>query len=104
MIESTLSTFLAGSKSTRLLKHGMTGQTLEIVPVSCVLNPCGRSSRCMAFNTPPDFGVAGVWLTAGVAMATSERITGPRTSSVSTRQADMGALPVISTVDGRECT
>jgi hypothetical protein len=34
MIVSMLSVFLSGSKSTRLLKHGIAGHTTEIVEVS----------------------------------------------------------------------
>jgi hypothetical protein len=39
MIVSTLSTFFSGSKSTRLLKHGMAGHTVEIVDVSRMEKP-----------------------------------------------------------------
>ena len=57
MMVSTLSIFLSGSNSTRLLKHGMPGQTVEMVAVSWMEKPWGRSSRCITFMTPPDFGV-----------------------------------------------
>src|SRR5437762_11238400 len=64
MMVSTLSVFFSGSNITRLLKQGMAGHTVEIVDVSWMAKPCGRSSRCITFRTPPDFGV---WLTAGPA-------------------------------------
>src|SRR2546425_6723470 len=35
----SLSVFFSGSKSTRLLKQGMAGQTVEIVAVSWMANP-----------------------------------------------------------------
>src|SRR3989442_368416 len=67
-IVSTLSVFFSGSKSTRLLKQGIAGQTVEIVDVSWIAKPCDRSSRSIMLRTPPDFGVGaeGVWLAAGL--------------------------------------
>src|SRR5882672_8559724 len=67
MIVSTLSVFFSGSKSTRLLKQGIAGQTVEIVDVSWIAKPCERSSRSIMLRTPPDFGVGagGVWPAAG---------------------------------------
>src|SRR2546427_12249045 len=70
MIVSALSVFLSGSKSTRLLRQGMAGQTVEIVAVSWVGNPCARSSRSIMLRTPPDLGA---WLVAGVARASVGR-------------------------------
>src|SRR5439155_892853 len=70
MIVSTLSVFLRGSKSTRLLRHGIAGQTVEIVAVSWMANPCGRSSRSIRLRTPPDLGG---WLVARIA-ARDERL------------------------------
>src|SRR5260370_29843372 len=82
MIVSTLSIFLSGSKSTRLLKQGIAGQTVEIVAVSWMAKPCARSSRSIMLSTPPDFGV---WLVAGAGGAATPRAgtrrkpgTGPR--------------------------
>src|SRR5206468_6391833 len=68
MIVSTLSVFLSGSKRTRLLRQGIAGQTVEIVAVSWMANPCGRSSRSIRLRMPPAFGVGdggGAWLVAG---------------------------------------
>src|SRR5262245_6317463 len=39
MTVSALSVFFNGSKSTRLLKHGIAGHTVEIVEVSCMAKP-----------------------------------------------------------------
>src|SRR2546426_12408668 len=61
MIVSTLSVFFSGSKSTRLLKHGMAGHTVEIVDVSWMEKPWDRSSRSIMLRTPPGFGVCDAW-------------------------------------------
>ena len=85
MIVSSLSVFLSGSKSTRLLRQGIAGQTVEIVAVSWMAKPCARSSRSIMLRTPPDFGVCdawGAWLVAGVA----------RTSVSSTRKNPSAAV------------
>src|SRR2546426_9369034 len=68
MIVSTLSTFLSGSKNTRLFRHGIAGHDVEMVPVSWTAKPSG-SSRCVTLSVPPDFGV---WLTAGPLSTTAE--------------------------------
>src|SRR5438105_15127609 len=82
---SMLSVFLSGSNITRLLKHGMDGHTEEMVDVSWMAKPCGRSSRCMTLRTPPDFGV---WLPAGVAAgAAAASVEMARTAT--TRRRDM---------------
>src|SRR5438552_12976435 len=54
---SALCVLTRGSKRTRLLKHGMAGHIVEIVEVSWIANPWGRSSRSLAFSQPPAFGV-----------------------------------------------
>src|SRR6266508_3200179 len=98
MIVSTLSVFFSGSNSTRLLRQGITGHTLEIVEVSWMAKPWDRSSRSIILRTPPDFGVCdawgvgdagGVWLVAG-AMS----VPAPRTMTTvehsAKRTRDMG--------------
>src|SRR5215467_1186249 len=55
---SGLSVFLSGSNSTRLLRHGMAGHTVEIVEVSWIEKPWGRSSRSVSVNVPPALGLA----------------------------------------------
>src|SRR5262245_6820289 len=57
MIVSALSVALRGSNSTRLLKHGIAGHTVEIVDVSWMAKPWGRSSRCVMARVPPGLGV-----------------------------------------------
>jgi len=59
---SRLSTFFMGSKSTRLLKQGMAGQTVEMVEVSWMAKPWARSSRSITLSEPP---ALGVWAGAG---------------------------------------
>src|SRR5437879_13361082 len=84
MTVSRLSTRFIGSYMTRLLKHGAAGNTVEMVAVSWIEKPCGRSSRCMAFRMPPDFGLdEGGWLIAGA--PTTIRTTTMRTRSDATR-------------------
>jgi len=56
MIVSALCVGLAGSKSTRLLKHGMAGHIVEMVGLSLIAKPCGKSSRSLRLSTPPVFG------------------------------------------------
>src|SRR5215813_14040745 len=73
MTVSALSVFFNGSNNTRLLKQGIAGHTVEIVDVSWMLKPCGKSSRSIMLRTPPDFGVGVVWLRAGVISATATR-------------------------------
>src|SRR5262245_33835175 len=82
MTVSALSTFFSGSKKTRLLKHGMAGHVVEIVDVSWMAKPCGRSSRCMMFSEPPDFGV---WLAAGT-LRTSARTADSMVTKVKLRR------------------
>src|SRR5262245_24929722 len=53
MIVSGLSFVLRGSNRTRLLKHGMDGHTDEIVAVSWMAKPWGRSSRWVSVRRPP---------------------------------------------------
>src|SRR3989449_11454140 len=73
---SSDSTFLVGSYTTRLLKHGMDGHTVELVCVSWIAKPCGRSSRWGMFRVPP---ALGVWLMAGgPSTTTSMRLTAGR--------------------------
>src|SRR5205823_14788066 len=57
-------------KSTRLLKHGMAGHMVEIVALSWMAKPCGRSSRNLSVSQPPDVG-ASPW------EGTLVRITSP---------------------------
>src|SRR5712691_7121745 len=59
---SALSVGLAGSKITRLLRHGIAGHTVEMVGVSWIAKPWDRSSRSMMLSDPPDLGV---WAAAG---------------------------------------
>src|ERR687888_485431 len=89
MIVSMLSVFFSGSKSTRLLKHGMTGHTDEIVDVSWIAKPCGRSSRWVTLRVPPPFGV---WLMAGVLSTTTT--TAKTASTANARVRDMSFLHV----------
>src|SRR5437762_12230601 len=86
MTLSALSVFFSGSKSTRLLKHGMAGHTEEIVDVSWIAKPCGRSSRCMTLRTPPDFGV---WLMAGV-VTNAAAMTAQTARTAMARRCDIG--------------
>ena len=86
MTVSRLSTRFIGSYMTRLLKHGAAGNTLEMVAVSWIEKPCGRSSRCMALRTPPDFGV---WLIAGVPATITTRTAARLTAATTTRGGDM---------------
>src|SRR5262249_62022115 len=58
MIVSTLWVGLSGSKSTRLLRHGMAGHIVEMVGLSWMAKPWGRSSRRRQVSTPPDLGVS----------------------------------------------
>src|SRR5947207_16028967 len=90
MMVSTLSVFFSGSNITRLLKQGMAGHTVEIVDVSWMAKPCGRSSRCITFRTPPDFGV---WLTAGGAAPPpgAAHTTAPRAAT-----PERGRVPSLS--------
>ena len=44
----------------------MDGNDVAIVDVSWTAKPCDRSSRCMRFRCPPDFGA---WADAGAAPA-----------------------------------
>src|SRR5207245_5365590 len=60
----------SGSKSTRLLKHGIAGHMVEIVALSWMAKPCGRSSRNLSVSQPPDVG-ASPW------QGTLVRITSP---------------------------
>src|ERR1700704_3947771 len=53
---STLCVGFSGSNSTRLLKHGMAGHMVEIVALSWIAKPCGRSSRNLSLSKPPDRG------------------------------------------------
>src|SRR2546427_10678262 len=53
---STLWVGFSGSKSTRLLRHGMAGHMVEIVGLSWMAKPCGRSSRSLKVIEPPDLG------------------------------------------------
>src|SRR5262245_7297424 len=52
-----LSVDLAGSKKTRLLKHGSAGKLVEYVELSWVAKPWGRSARSVTFRMPPALGV-----------------------------------------------
>jgi hypothetical protein len=47
MTVSRLWTGLSGSKKTRLLKHGMAGHIVEMVGLSWIAKPCGKSSRSL---------------------------------------------------------
>src|SRR6185503_10791283 len=57
---SMLSVGFAGSKKTRLLKHGRAGKLVEYVDASWMAKPCGRSSRSITLREPPLFGVCAV--------------------------------------------
>src|SRR5580765_8034899 len=61
---SIVSAGFIGSKYTRLLKHGEAGHTVAIVEVSWIDRPCGSSSRCITFRTPPYFGVCAIAVAA----------------------------------------
>src|SRR5262245_21352695 len=61
-----LSVGLAGSKNTRLLKHGSEGKLVEYVDVSWTAKPWGRSSRRITLRLPPVFGVSAVASEPGV--------------------------------------
>src|SRR5438093_12336850 len=89
MIVSTLSVFFRGSKSTRLLKQGIAGQTVEIVDVSWIAKPCERSSRSIMLRTPPDFGVGAVWLAAGLIRTNPTRNAIRSAENGATRARDM---------------
>ena len=54
---SMLSVGFAGSKKTRLLKHGRAGKLVEYVDASWMAKPWGRSSRSITLREPPLFGV-----------------------------------------------
>src|SRR5262249_25172287 len=62
MIVSALRVGLRGSKITRLLRQGMEGHIVEMVGLSWMAKPWGRSSRNRRISQPPGLGV---WLTAG---------------------------------------
>src|SRR2546430_2336270 len=94
MMVSMLSVFFSGSNMTRLLKHGMDGHTVEMVEVSWMAKPCGRSSRCITLSTPPDFGV---WLRAGE-IADAAAATHRTTTTTATRRRDM--IPPVWTYGG----
>src|SRR5437867_10896298 len=53
---STLCVGFSGSNSTRLLKHGIAGNMVEIVALSWMAKPWGRSSRNLSVSQPPDLG------------------------------------------------
>ena len=53
MTVSALSVGFSGSNSTRLLKHGIAGQTDEMVAVSWMAKPWGKSSRWVRVRSPP---------------------------------------------------
>src|SRR3989442_2767478 len=98
MIVSTLSVFFSGSNSTRLVRQGIAGHTVEIVEVSWMEKPWDRSSRSIMLRTPPDFAVCdawgvcdvgGVWLVAGAMSATATRTTSTVENSAK-RARDMG--------------
>src|SRR4030095_6970437 len=46
-----------GSNSTRLLRHGMAGHIVEMVGLSWIAKPWGKSSRSRKFSQPPAVGV-----------------------------------------------
>ena len=72
MIVSALSVALRGSNSTRLLKQGIPGHTEEIVDVSWMAKPWGRSSRWVMARVPPGLGV---WATASGTTASAIRVS-----------------------------
>ncbi len=97
MIVSTLSCFLSGSKYTRLLKQGLAGQTTEMVAVSCIAKPWGRSSRSITLNEPPDFGV---WLSTGrAAMAAASSTAATVNNSVMREDRVMRRPPCALGID-----
>jgi len=53
MTVSAVWVVFSGSNSTRLLKQGMAGHMVEIVGLSWIAKPCGRSSRNRRFSQPP---------------------------------------------------
>src|SRR5207302_3349495 len=80
------STGLSGWKVTRLLKQGRLGQTVELVAVSWMAKPCGRSSRCMSRRIPPGRG-------AGVARAAEGRTALTAvTASANARNVDIAEV------------
>src|SRR5207249_8333654 len=93
MIVSTLSVFLSGSKRTRLLRQGIAGQTVEIVAVSWMANPCGRSSRSIRLRVPPAFGVGdggGAWLVAGPTRASVSSTRDAKSAAMRRREQHEG--------------
>ncbi len=68
---STLCVGFIGSKSTRLLRHGMAGHMVEMVGLSWMAKPCGKSSRSLKVIEPPDLGA---WPSAGEAAATTSAV------------------------------
>ena len=61
---------------------------MELVCVSWIAKPCGRSSRWVMFRVPP---ALGVWLMAGVpSTTTSMRLTA--VSDIDARMRDMRFL------------
>src|SRR5438309_9744824 len=68
---STLCVGFIGSKSTRLLRHGMAGHMVEMVGLSWMAKPCGKCSRSLKVIEPPDLGS---WQSAGEAAATTSAV------------------------------
>src|SRR5262245_14195892 len=58
MTLSAVCVVFSGSNRTRLLRHGMAGHITEIVGLSWIENPWGRSSRRRRLSQPPATGVA----------------------------------------------
>jgi hypothetical protein len=57
MMLSAVCVVFSGSNSTRLLRHGMAGHIVEIVGLSWIAKPWGRSSRKRRLSQPPAVGV-----------------------------------------------
>ena len=69
-----------GSNSTRLLRHGIAGHIVEMVGLSWMAKPWGRSSRSRRFSQPPAVGVcpgAGAAETISRSAASASRFTVP---------------------------
>jgi hypothetical protein len=70
-----LSTGVAASNITRLLKHGEDGKTVEMVADSWTAKPGARSSRSITFSVPPGFP-AGMGVGAGAPVLSAAFLAG----------------------------
>src|SRR5262245_44952246 len=85
MTLSAVCVVLSGSNSTRLLRQGMAGHIVEIVGLSWIENPCGKSSRRRRLSQPPAVGVVpggGDWPRASDAETTRNSATSAKRFTV----------------------